>query len=110
MRGMDVHAGNLERALTALRSSAAHPGVVDWLAHTIAGGSDLDCYQINSFRVAEDLQIDRLDATRALLFATRLGLTDLGWDIHCPSCAGQPEFAARIQGASPAATLTQNRG
>lgn len=89
---MTVLTANLAARLEALRSSAAHPAIVDWLARTIESGSDFDCYQINPFRVAEELGIERLDATRGLLFATRLGLTDLTWDIHCPSCAGQPEY------------------
>lgn len=76
----------------ALRSSAAHPAVVAWLHDTATTAADFDCYQINPFHVAELTGVSRLDAVRSFLFATRLGVTDLTWDIHCPSCTGQPEY------------------
>lgn len=76
----------------ALRSSAAHPDVVAWLHATTTTGADVDGYQMNPFQVAEELGVPRLDAVRSFLFATRLGVTDLTWDIHCPSCTGQPEY------------------
>lgn len=82
----------LAHHFAALRSSAAHPAVIDWLHTTVTAGADFDCYQMNPFHVAELTGVPRLDAVRSFLFATRLGVTDLTWDIHCPSCAGQPEF------------------
>ncbi len=82
----------LAHHFAALRSSAAHPAVVDWLHAAVTTGADFDCYQMNPFHVAELAGVSRLDAVRSFLFATRLGVTDLTWDIHCPSCAGQPEF------------------
>jgi class 3 adenylate cyclase len=47
---------------------------------------------MNAFHVAEDVGVSRLEATRALLFATRLGVTDLTWDVHCPMCLAVPQF------------------
>ncbi len=75
-----------------LRSSAAHPAVVDWIERTAAAGSDFDGFKINAFRVAEEAGVSRLTATRAFLFASRLGVTDLTWDIHCPSCRAVPAY------------------
>jgi len=75
-----------------LRASAAHPSVVDWLHRTAAEGTDFDGFKMNAFHVAEDVGVSRLDATRALLFATRLGVTDLTWDVHCPMCLALPQY------------------
>jgi adenylate cyclase len=75
-----------------LESSSAAAAVVRWLRHVVEEGSDFDCYRINAFRVARQTGVAPLEGVRALLFATRLGITDLSWDIHCPSCNGSPAF------------------
>jgi len=85
-------APNAAAQFEPLRSSAADPIVTDWLWRTASTGTDLDCFKINPFRVAAELGISRLDATRAFLFATRLGITDMTWDIHCPSCLAVPAY------------------
>lgn len=82
----------LQRRLAELESSAAHPEAVRGLRRTLTEGSDLDCYKINAFRFADEQKVARVDALRALLYATRLGLLDLNWDIHCPACKGIPEY------------------
>jgi class 3 adenylate cyclase len=84
--------------LTELRGSNASPVVVDRLTAMLSDGSDLDCYKINAFRLAAELAAPRADVVRALLAATRLGLFDLNWDIHCPSCRGVPEFHHHLAG------------
>jgi class 3 adenylate cyclase len=75
-----------------LESSSAAPAVVRWLRRLVEEGSDFDCYRINAFRMAREAGVAPLDSLRALLFATRLGIMDLSWDIHCPSCSGTPVF------------------
>jgi class 3 adenylate cyclase len=82
--------------LNDLRSSAADPRVVDALAHLMTEGDALDGYKLNAFRLAQQLGVSREDAVRALLFAARLGLFDLNWDVHCPSCKGVPEFSRHL--------------
>ena len=54
--------------------------------------SDYDCLKVNAFRLARELGVPRSDGLRALLFATRLGLFDLNWDVHCPSCMAVPLY------------------
>lgn len=61
-------------------------------------GSDFDCYKINAFRVAEAAGVGRPEMLRAFLFAVKLGLFDLNWDIHCPSCRGIPEYHKHLMG------------
>jgi adenylate cyclase len=79
-----------------LRASSAHPDVVAWLQRTTIEGTEFDGYKINAFGVAEQVGVSRLDATRALLFATRLGVTDLTWDLHCPMCHGVAEYRRHL--------------
>ncbi len=57
-------------------------------------------YKINAFRVAEVLGISRAESLRAFLFATRLGLFDLNWDVHCPSCTGIPAYHKHLMDLS----------
>ncbi len=82
--------------LRSLEESGAAAPAVAWLRRTIAEGSDFDCYNINAFRVAEETGLSRLEAVRAFLFATRLGVTDLSWDLHCPSCQGMSTTHRRL--------------
>ncbi len=88
---MPLSATAVER-LDELAGSTAHPAVVAHLRGLLDHGRDVDCYKVNAFRIAEELGVPRPDAVRALLFATRLGLFDLHWDVHCPSCKGIPEY------------------
>ncbi|HEY3360040.1 MAG TPA: DUF5939 domain-containing protein [Polyangia bacterium] len=75
-----------------LESSGAARTVAAHLRRLVSEGDDFDCYKINACRLAEATGASKLEAVRGLLFATRLGLVDLTWDIHCPSCLGLPAF------------------
>src|ERR1700710_1393718 len=78
--------------LTELEASGAMSAVSRELHRLLAAGEDVDCYKINAFRVAHELGVPRVEMLRGLLFATRLGLFDLNWDIRCPSCTGTPDY------------------
>jgi class 3 adenylate cyclase len=79
-----------------LEGSAAAPAVVAWLRRVATEGGDADGYKINAFRVAAEVEVSRFDAVRAFLFATRLGITDLNWDVRCPSCGGAPDYSRHL--------------
>ncbi|HNY10662.1 MAG TPA: DUF5939 domain-containing protein [Candidatus Wallbacteria bacterium] len=64
----------------------------------LASEKDFDCYKINAFRVAFDAGVENSDMLRAFLYATKLGLFDLNWDIHCPSCHGIPDYHKHLMG------------
>ena len=68
------------------------------IKNIIETGGDFDCYKINAFRIAETAGVGRPEMLRAFLFATKLGLFDLNWDIHCPSCRGIPEYHKHLMG------------
>src|SRR5262245_2685810 len=77
--------------LTELNASNAHPAVISHVNRLLAEGDDFDVYKVNAFRVAEETQVPRGEALRGFLYATKLGLFDLAYDIHCPSCKGIPD-------------------
>lgn len=82
--------------LAELSSSNAHPTVVSHLGRMLSEGADFDLFKVNAFRVAEEVHVPRGDALRGFLYATKLGLFDLGYDIHCPSCRGFTEATRRL--------------
>jgi class 3 adenylate cyclase len=84
------------RRFQELEDSAAARPVVQRLRALVQDGTDLDLYKINAFHWADDLSLNRREVVRAFLFATRMGITDLTWDIHCPSCTGLPDFHAHL--------------
>jgi hypothetical protein len=75
-----------------LASSASDPVAVSHLRTLIEDGDDIACFTVNAFRVGAEIGVSRPAALRALLFAARLGLFDLNWDVRCPSCTGTPDF------------------
>lgn len=94
---------SLAQGLAELEASAAHPKAVAEIRRLLERGSDFDCYKVNAFRIAQATGIPRPEALRAFLFATRLGLFDLTWDIHCPACRGIPEYHKHLMGLRNAA-------
>jgi adenylate cyclase len=79
-----------------LEASAADARVVAELSRVMVEGTDLEGYKINAFRLADALGVPRPNAVRALVFASKLGLFDLNWDVHCPSCKGIPEYSKHL--------------
>src|SRR4051812_10881164 len=73
------------------------------LVRWIREGSDLDCYKINAFRLGERAGTDAATALRVLLFAARLGVCDLNWDLYCPSCRGNADYTRQLLGLKDAA-------
>ena len=82
--------------LAELQASNAHPAVVGQLRRMLSEGDDFDVFKVNAFRVADEVQVPRAEALRGFLYATKLGLFDLGYDIHCPSCKGFTEVSRRL--------------
>ncbi len=81
-----------------LESSQASPKVVSHLRRLVTEGHEFDCYKINAFRIGKELEVGRSEALRALLYATRIGIFDLNFDVHCPSCYGVPAYHKHLMG------------
>lgn len=84
--------------LDELKLTSCHPRVTEEIQEMILRGKDFDLYKINAFRVARNAGVKGYEALRGFLFATRLGLFDMSWDIYCPSCRGLPEYHRHMMG------------
>jgi adenylate cyclase len=82
--------------LAELHASNAHPLVIGHVGQLLAEGDDFAVFKVNAFRVAEEVKVPRGEALRGFLYATKLGLFDLAYDLHCPSCKGIPELHKRL--------------
>ena len=81
-----------------LKKSGCDKAVRGKIEDLLHNGKDFDLYKVNAFRIAHELKIHRTTALRGFLFATRIGLFDLNWDIYCPSCLGLPEYYRHMMG------------
>ncbi len=96
MPGLDT--ARLDQRLGELRQAAVSPGVVDALERILREGSDLDAYKMNAYRIGRDAGVGEAEALRTFLFAARLGVVDLNWDVHCPKCRGLPAYEKHLMG------------
>lgn len=88
-------AGALKELVTSKNCDAKALAAVEAI---VTSGSDFDCHKINAFRLAKAAPVERREMLKALLYATRLGIFDLNWDIHCPSCHGIPDYKKHLMG------------
>lgn len=84
--------------LDELAKSGCNKLICEKIRDLIKKGTDFDLYKINVFRIAQELKIEQTEALRGFLYATRIGLFDLNWDIYCPSCRGLPEYYRHMMG------------
>ncbi|MFI5360330.1 MAG: DUF5939 domain-containing protein [Elusimicrobiota bacterium] len=84
--------------LAELASSRCSPKLLSEIRRLLERGSDRDCYKINAFRIADAAGVSRIESLRGFLFATRLGLMDMNYDVHCPNCRGLPAFHKHLMG------------
>ena len=87
-----------EKAFDELQQSHCSPWVCDELRRLITSGTDLDCYKINAVRVAKSVGVTAPESLRTFLFATRLGILDLNYDIYCPACQGTTDYSKQLMG------------
>jgi len=89
--------------LRAFRDAPVSDAIKDSLARFLQDSPDEDVAVIRPFEVARAWDRDRRDTLRAFLHAARAGLTDLRWEILCPSCRVASERHERLEGLSPKA-------
>ncbi len=81
-----------------LTSSNCSVRAIEAVRNIVEKGTDFDCYKLNAFRMADDIGISKADVLQTFIFATKLGIFDLNWDIHCPTCSGIPEYHKHLMG------------
>jgi class 3 adenylate cyclase len=102
-RGLDAHVANamkspfdvsasrpnpavLASAIRELKKSGVEDALAERLGAWVGAAPDADLVRIRPFELADDWQVDRMKALRAVLHAVPAGLLELRWGIICPSC------------------------
>jgi adenylate cyclase len=81
-----VDTAQLSQRLARLAGAPVRPELVALLAERIREGSEDQLAGMRPFALADRWGADRLDVLRLFLHATRAGLTELSWELMCPTC------------------------
>ena len=76
----------LVRLLEKLRGSPVRADLVPMLGERIREGTDDQVVGVRAFALADVWRADRLEVLRLFLYATRVGLFELRWELMCPNC------------------------
>jgi adenylate cyclase len=90
--GVDI-APPASRAATLERLRAADPALLreplaGRLTEHLASGGEAELARIRPFALARRWGVERWEALRLCLQATRAGVLDMSWDLLCPNCRG----------------------
>lgn len=80
-----------------LRDAGTDGRLVDALIEYVRTESDNRVARIRPFVLADLWDEDRIDVLKLCLYATRVGLLELQWDLICPSCRGTPHRADTLE-------------
>ncbi|HEV2914738.1 MAG TPA: DUF5939 domain-containing protein [Pyrinomonadaceae bacterium] len=81
-----------------LISQGADARFVDKLAEMIEQADDITLARIRAYSLADYWGIRRKTALEVCLWATRVGLLDLQWDMLCPHCRGAAQTSRTLTG------------
>ncbi|HEY0378919.1 MAG TPA: DUF5939 domain-containing protein [Pyrinomonadaceae bacterium] len=81
-----------------LISQGAKPEIVNRLAETIERADDLTLSRMRSHALADYWGLPRKDVLEVCLWATRVGLLDLQWEMICPHCRGAAQTSRSLTG------------
>lgn len=87
------------KALTArLIEQGAQTSIVARLAEMIEQADDITLSRIRSHTLADYWGFARRDVLEVCLWATRVGLLDLQWEMICPHCRGSAQTSRSLTG------------
>jgi class 3 adenylate cyclase len=87
------------KALTErLITQGAQAEIVTRLAEMIEQADDITLSRIRSHALADYWTIPRRDVLEVCLWATRVGLLDLQWEMICPHCRGSAQTSRSLTG------------
>jgi adenylate cyclase len=81
-----------------LVAQGASPEIVNRLAEMIEQADDLTLARLRSHALADYWNLPRRDVLELCLWATRVGLLDLQWEMICPHCRGSAETSSSLSG------------
>lgn len=87
----------LEEKLVGLHEFGVKPEVVSAIRTYIENAAPPRLQQMSAYRMADEWELPRDEVLAAFLYGTRLGLFDLEWNVHCPSCTGVVNRAAHLE-------------
>lgn len=86
----------LEEKLSDLQNNGVAPAILTQMRDYIESAPPPRLQQMSAYRMADEWQLPRADVLTAFLYGTRVGLFDLEWSIHCPSCTGVTAHALHL--------------
>jgi class 3 adenylate cyclase len=88
----------LDALCEKLRSQGAAPEIVARLEELVAQADDLTLARIRPHTLADYWMLPRREVLEVCLWATRVGLLDLQWDMICPHCRGAAQSSRSLSG------------
>src|SRR5947209_8190778 len=81
-----------------LVTQGANPEIVKRLEEMIEKADDITLARIRSHALADCWKSPRRDVLEVCLWATRIGLLDLQWEMICPHCRGSAQMSSSLTG------------
>lgn len=91
-----VNRQRLSIAAKRLRAFGIRDALIDRLIAHIRTADDPQALKMRAFALADAWGEPRMDVLRMCLYATRVGLLDLEWDVLCPSCRGPSQRVSSL--------------
>ncbi len=88
----------LDALCKKLSSQGASTEIVTRLEEMIARADDLTLARIRSHTLADYWMLPRREVLEVCLWATRVGLLDLQWEMICPHCRGAAQSSRSLSG------------
>jgi class 3 adenylate cyclase len=87
----------LRLAAERLRAQGLDPQLVESLVRLLERGDEQALERLRPYELADGWQAGRRESLELLLHATRTGLTELRWELLCPSCRGAAASVATLR-------------
>ena len=86
----------LQQKIEALEQSGVSNELSEKIGDYIGHETPPHLFRIPTFCLADQWELPRFEVLDAFLMATRHGIFDLVWDVHCPACKGMVQSTPRL--------------
>jgi class 3 adenylate cyclase len=84
-----------------LRGQGLDPPLIESLVRLLERGDEQTLTRLRPYELADAWRAGRRELLELLLHATRAGLTELRWELLCPSCRGAASTVASLRELAP---------